>query len=163
MAGGPVRVKASRFVLCYRRMSFVRCYHRETQECVVDTHDGEFFSSFGGNCVREIYDNMTTAATIGFQVTSVPPVRPGRVDIDSAGIAFPFSPLTLVNTAMAALYPVGLAVRNRLRVPPSWGCGRRSRFRGHGSRTCPACGDGKQVAAPTQTKGAAEAAPSRIR
>ena len=40
-------IKASRLVLSYSHMPFVRCHHRETQECVFDAHD-RAFSSLGG-------------------------------------------------------------------------------------------------------------------
>ena len=55
-------MKVAQFTLCYSRMPFVRCYPRETQEMVFDAHD-RAFAAFGGQAVRGIYDNMTTAVS----------------------------------------------------------------------------------------------------
>ena len=62
VGGMPQVVKVAQFTLCYSRMPFVRCYPRETQEMVFDAHD-RAFAAFGGQAVRGIYDNMTTAVS----------------------------------------------------------------------------------------------------
>ena len=60
LAGIPQVVKVAQFTLCHSRIPFVRCYPREKQEMVFDSYD-RAFAAFGGQIVRGIYDNMTTA------------------------------------------------------------------------------------------------------
>ncbi len=62
LAGMPQVVKVARFTLCHSRMPFVRRYTREMQEMVFDAHD-RAFAAFGGQTVRGIHDDMTTAVS----------------------------------------------------------------------------------------------------
>ena len=60
LQGLPLTIKAAHMKLSHSRMPFVRTYHRETQELVLDAHDKAFLF-YGGACRRGIYDNMKTA------------------------------------------------------------------------------------------------------
>ena len=65
IGGKLVRLKVAHVRLCHSRMSYVRAYHRESQEMLFDAHE-KAFAFFGGACGRGIYDNMRTAVDAVF-------------------------------------------------------------------------------------------------
>jgi len=58
--GKEVKLQLAVVVLCYSRHFYLRAYHSQKQELMLDAQQ-RAFEYFGGVCTRGIYDNMKTA------------------------------------------------------------------------------------------------------